>query len=87
MDDLDKREKVEQCMNECLGWKGFGFCDGGDIGSGTMNVFCLVVDPKKAAPHVVEEPTANASIDGAVVAIGEKPKVVWPDDFRGEFSI
>jgi hypothetical protein len=87
VDDLDKREKVEHLMNECLGWKGFGFCDGCDIGSGTMNVFCFVVDAKKATPHVVEELKTNGLSDGAVVAIGGRPKVVWPADYGEKFSI
>jgi len=38
--DLDKRVAVEDLMNERLGWTGLGHCDGGDIGSGTMNIFC-----------------------------------------------
>ena len=85
--DLDKRSKVEDLVSECLGWKGLGHCDGGDIGNGTMNVFCFAVDARKALPHVVEELRANGMIDGALVAIGEKPKVVWPEGFRGKFSI
>lgn len=40
--DLDKRYKVEELMNECLGWTGLGHCDGGDIGSGAINIFCLI---------------------------------------------
>lgn len=86
-DDLSKRIKVEQLMNECLGWKGLGHCDGGDIGSGTMNIFCFVVDGRKCSPHVLEELKTEGLIDGAIVAIGDEPEVVWPNDFRGEFSI
>jgi hypothetical protein len=41
--DLDKRHKLEAKLNETLGWTGLGMCDGGSIGSGTMEV-CLVVD-------------------------------------------
>lgn len=85
--DLDKRIKVEELMNECLGWKGLGHCDGGDMGSVTMNVFCFVVDAKKSVPHVVEELKENGIIDGALLAIGERPKVVWPEGFKGKFSI
>lgn len=42
-EDLDKRHKLEEHLNELLGWKGLGHCDGGSIGSGTMEVACLVV--------------------------------------------
>lgn len=31
-------------MNETLGWTGLGHCDGGSIGSGTMEICCLVAD-------------------------------------------
>jgi predicted DNA-binding WGR domain protein len=42
--DLDKRHDLESRMDETLGWTGLGHCDGGSIGSGTMEVCCLVVD-------------------------------------------
>jgi hypothetical protein len=41
--DLDKRHRLEDRMNETLGWTGLGMCDGGSIGSGTMEVCCYVV--------------------------------------------
>lgn len=42
--DLDKRYSLQDRMNETLGWTGLGNCDGGSIGSGTMEVCCFVVD-------------------------------------------
>ena len=42
--DLDKRYRLEDRMNETLGWTGLGHCDGGSIGSSTMEVCCFVVD-------------------------------------------
>ncbi len=50
--DLDKRHALENVMNETLGWTGLGCCDGGSIGSGTMEVCCLVVD-FDVAKHVI----------------------------------
>lgn len=35
-------------MNETLGWTGLGSCDGGSMGSGTMEVCNLVVDFERA---------------------------------------
>jgi hypothetical protein len=52
--DLDKRHALEDRMNETLGWTGLGNCDGGSIGSGTMEVCCLVVD-FKIAKRVIEK--------------------------------
>lgn len=42
--DIDKRHRLEDRMNETLGWTGLGECDGGSIGSGTMEVCNYVVD-------------------------------------------
>ena len=42
--DLDKRHRLEEKLNELLGWTGLGDCDGGSIGSDTMEVCCFVVD-------------------------------------------
>lgn len=47
--DLDKRHRLEERLNETLGWTGLGHCDGGSKGSGTMEVCCLVVDFEVAA--------------------------------------
>jgi len=43
-EDLDKRHALEGRMNELLGWTGLGACDGGSIGSGSMEVANFVVD-------------------------------------------
>jgi len=51
--DLKKRHRLEDLMNETLGWTGLGACDGGSIGSGTMEVCNLVVD-LEIAKRVVE---------------------------------
>ena len=43
-EDVEKRHRLESRMNETLGWMGLGACDGGSIGSGTMEVCNFVVD-------------------------------------------
>ncbi|UTN06551.1 hypothetical protein L0669_11720 [Flavobacterium bizetiae] len=52
--DLEKRHRLEQKMDEVLGWTGLGHTDGGSIGSGTMEVGCMVVD-FDIAKKVIEE--------------------------------
>lgn len=42
--DLERRLRLQERMDETLGWTGLGHCDGGSIGSGTMEVCCMVVD-------------------------------------------
>lgn len=43
-EDVEKRHRLENRMNETLGWTGLGACDGGSIGSGLMEVCNFVVD-------------------------------------------
>jgi hypothetical protein len=53
--DLEKRHKLEERMNETLGWTGLGSCDGGSIGSGTMEVCCFVVDEGVAKRVIADD--------------------------------
>jgi predicted DNA-binding WGR domain protein len=87
--DLDRRDRVEGLLNECLGWSGNGHCDGGDIGSGTTNVFSFVVDPELAAKAAVAALRKNKLLEGAVIAFhrGGPVKVLWPADYQGVFVI
>jgi hypothetical protein len=87
--DLEKGHKIEDLFNECLGWTGNGYCDGNDIGSGTLNIFSIVVEPDLGAATLVEELRKNRLLKGPVVAVreGEKYRVVYPARFQGEFSL
>jgi hypothetical protein len=53
--DLEKRHRLEDRMNETLGWTGLGACDGGSVGSGTMEVCSFVVDFESAKRVVAED--------------------------------
>ncbi|MES2469083.1 MAG: hypothetical protein V4675_17385 [Verrucomicrobiota bacterium] len=53
-DDVDKRTRLQGLMDETLGWTGLGHCDGGSIGSGTMEVCCFVIDFDLAKMVVAE---------------------------------
>ncbi|MBK9486978.1 MAG: hypothetical protein IPO01_17895 [Chitinophagaceae bacterium] len=57
-EDLDKRHRLEEKMDEVLGWTGLGHTDGGSIGSGTMEVGCIVVD-FDIAKKVIENSLTN----------------------------
>lgn len=57
-EDLKKRHALEARLNETLGWTGLGSCDGGSIGSGTMEVCTFVVD-FEIAKKVVEADLAD----------------------------
>ena len=58
MTDLDKRHRLEERMDQTLGWTGLGHCDGGSIGTGTLEVCCLVVD-FDIAKRVIEADLKN----------------------------
>lgn len=58
-EDVEKRHKLEDRMNETLGWTGLGACDGGSIGSGTMEVCNFVVD-FDLAKKVIENDLRNS---------------------------
>jgi hypothetical protein len=87
-DDLDRRHAVEDLLNSRLGWTGLGHCDGGDIGSGTMNIVCLVVDPDLAAPVIVRELEQKGHREGVTLAVERDGEfeVRWPPDYQGPFS-
>lgn len=54
-DDLSKRHQIEEALNKALGWTGNGHCDGGDIGSGTSNVWCYVLTRQRQ--HKLQRPS------------------------------
>lgn len=50
-------------MNDTLGWTGLGQCDGGSMGSGTMEVCRLVADVA-IAKRVIEEDFKKTKVAG-----------------------
>ncbi len=53
--DLDLRHQMEGHFDNRLGWLGSGHCDGGSTGSGTMEIFCIVVDVAIAKAAILKE--------------------------------
>jgi hypothetical protein len=56
--NLDKRHRLEDHLNELLGWTGLGHVEGGSIGSETMEAGCVVVD-FDVAKKVIESDLKN----------------------------
>ena len=54
-DDLEKRHRLQDRMDQTLGWTGLGHCDGGSIGMGTMEVCCFVIDFELAKTVISED--------------------------------
>jgi hypothetical protein len=86
--DLQMRHRVESLLDECLKAAGNGYCDGGDIGSGTINIFLSVLDPNRAKDAVIEALRQAEVLEGATIAIETEEgfTVLWPQGFVGEFS-
>ncbi len=57
-EDVERRTRLQDRMDDILGWTGLGHCDGGSIGSGTMEVCCYVID-FEVAKSVIEENLKN----------------------------
>ena len=57
--DVEKRHRLQTRMDETLGWTGLGHCDGGSIGSGTMEVCCIVVDAVMAIRVIKDDLTGT----------------------------
>ena len=88
LEDPAKRQAMQDLLDEALGWTGLGHCDGGAIGSETINVCCLVVDAKIAAPVIVQALKEAGQLEGAVIAreLDDGFEVLYPGDFEGDFE-
>lgn len=85
-EDLEKRYAVEDLLNGALGWTGNGHCDGGQMGSGSMEVFSYVIDPHIACKTTVESLRENSLLEGALIAYeeDEEYKVLYPENHADE---
>ena len=61
----------------------------GDVGSGTMNIFCYVVDAKIAESVIVRElrRVVFSKVPRFAERIGDTVKVLWPRKFKSAFSL
>ena len=94
-DDLDFRNEVWDYLDGFLFWTGNGKISGGDIGSGTINLFFEAVEPSLAVntivqaleekeirqPYVIAQENIQEQLSNAF-----QVKVLHPKDFNGEFS-
>ena len=53
--DLHERHALEAFLDEQTGWLGLGHCDGGSIGSGTMEAICYAIDADLAQTALARE--------------------------------
>jgi uncharacterized protein (TIGR03067 family) len=100
-EDLRRRVEMEKLLDGALKEDGNGFCDGGDGGSGTMNVFLHVADPDRARPVIIDALDRAGWLDDVTVALSLRDdgdpdeeaarragyRVWWPVDFKGTFTL
>jgi hypothetical protein len=91
--DLAKRHQIETLLGEAFEAADVGFVDGGDIGSGEMNIFLYTHDRRAAEELVVRTLRKHGVLDGAVIAVCPNPEqdepyeVIWPEEYDREFSV
>lgn len=87
--DYDQRLRIETLLDDFLHDSDLGHVDGGDIGSGTMDVFCFVKSGQAPGKKIVEMLRENNMLEGATVAetVKGRGQVIWPPDFKGEFKL
>ncbi|KAA6465219.1 hypothetical protein DYQ86_04545 [Acidobacteria bacterium AB60] len=88
-DQLEKKHALEQLLGSLLESADLGYCDGGDIGSGTLNIFCFVKPRRNAEKRIVETLRKHNFLNEAVIAesLNGEEKVIWPADSEGEFHL
>ena len=95
-DELELRYKVEEDLEEALG--SHGDVDGGDSGSGSMNIFIVQVDdPTTALLRIKTVLERHGLLGAAIVNLTSFEneddedsvvnQVVWPENFKGRFSV
>jgi hypothetical protein len=93
-DDLGVRHRLEAELDRAFDAKKIGLVDGGDIGSGTMNVFALVrAGSWNAALLTAVSVLRELSIEkSAVVAQRDltdddsEPMIIWPEGSEAPFE-
>jgi hypothetical protein len=91
--DLDFRNEIWDYLDGILFWTGNGKISGGDIGSGTINLFFEAVEPIVAVntivealkqkeirqPYLIAQENMKLEIEKAAI------RILHPKDFKGEF--
>ncbi len=94
--ELQLRHRLEEELQEALGE--LGVVDGGDIGSGNVNIFIVEIpDAAPALERVKAVLARHAVLDRAIIQRttyqseeDDEPSdeaVVWPEGFTGTFSL
>lgn len=83
---IERRHMMEEVIHDGLLHTGNGYCEGGDIGSGTTNIFYYVLDIEAAVALIFEEMKIRDVQGKPKIAIqeGETYTVLYPERARFE---
>ncbi len=87
LDDLDFRNEIWNELEAWLFWSGNGDVSGGDIGSGTVNLFLDVIDLEMAV-QAIKAMLAKKQISRPFIVArqnDEEVNVIYPTNYEGEF--
>ncbi|MGE3803888.1 MAG: toxin-antitoxin system YwqK family antitoxin [Gemmataceae bacterium] len=89
VEDLNQGFRVEDVLNGELGWTGNGRTTGHDIGSGTFNIFCVVVDAELAVASILASLRKQKKLKHCAIAVEEPAgyRVAYPRRFKGDFKL
>jgi L-aminopeptidase/D-esterase-like protein len=89
VEDLDLRHALEEQLDGALRRNHAGHVDGGNIGSGTMNIYLFPASVDRAA-QVVLAHLRQRGLLGSAVVVRRTPtgryRVLWPEGFSGAYT-
>jgi hypothetical protein len=89
MEDLETAYRLEEVLNDTLGWTGLGYCDMHELSMDYIDVYNYVIDPKLSLDALLADLGCGGLIDEAIIAYQDKNEnfvVLWPKDYEGVFD-
>jgi hypothetical protein len=89
VEDLEVAYRLEEILNDTLGWTGLGYCDMHELSSDYIDVYNYVVDPLLAIDPVLGELGCSGLSGEAIIAYQNKDEhfvVLWPKNYAGIFD-
>ncbi len=81
LDNHSKRIRLENALDECLGWTGNGYCDGTDIAPPLLSINCLVVNAMAALEPIIAMLRREDALGGALLGLAKTDgelQPLWP---------
>lgn len=89
VEDLEVAYRLEEILNDTLGWTGLGYCDMHEVTGLHIDVYNYVVNPRVAITPLTADLSCAGLLDEAVIAYQDKDEnfiVLWPENYKGVFD-